>query len=795
MIFPKHLLIICASALITLNTFAENIRFFSLDEVKLTDSPFHNAMEVDKKYMLELNADRLLAPYLREAGLTPKAESYGNWENTGLDGHIGGHYISALSLMYAATGDRDIKDRLDYMISELARCQDSSGDGYIGGVPGSKQLWKEIKEGNINAEGFSLNDKWVPLYNIHKPYAGLRDAYLHAGVEQARDMLIKYTDWMIDITSGLSDAQVAKMLISEHGGLNEGFADVYSLTGDKKYMELAKRFSDHRILDPLIKKEDRLTGLHANTQIPKVIGYQRIAELDNKPEWQDASIYFWDNVVNERTVSIGGNSVREHFHPVDDFSLMISDREGPETCNTYNMMRLSMMLFAQTEETKYLDYYERAVYNHILSTEHPEKGGFVYFTSMRPGHYRVYSQPHTSFWCCVGSGLENHAKYGELIYAHQNDNIYVNLFIPSILKWKEKGITLTQETSFPETEITEITVDPKKPKKFAIKVRYPEWMDGNRMTVDINGELHSFVEESGFVTINRKWRKGDKIKIYLPMQLRIEQLPDNTEFYSILYGPIVLGSRTHNRDMDGLFAGDGRMDHRAMGKYYPMNEDIKMIVCENNDFINNIKRIDGEGLRFETWDIYDPNPENTLISKTVLEPFYNIHDSRYIVYFQKTNNEDYAKSYYEREVEKRQLELESNTIDFVRPGEQQSESDHGFKSSDTDTGINHDVKWRSGTFSYNLDIKDNENPYIMIKLWGGDAGATFKITINGIYREIIEVPSHNKESFVIAEVSVPENINGKFEITFDNFVNFTNSGIYEVRLIKEEYRETENFGF
>ena len=414
------------------------VSYFSLQDVKLLSSPFLQAQQTDLHYILALDPDRLSAPFLREAGLTPKAPSYTNWENTGLDGHIGGHYLSALSMMYAATGDTAIYHRLNYMLNELHRAQQAVGTGFIGGTPGSLQLWKEIKAGDIRAGGFSLNGKWVPLYNIHKTYAGLRDAYLYAHSDLARQMLIDLTDWMIDITSGLSDNQMQDMLRSEHGGLNETFADVAEITGNKKYLELARRFSHKVILDPLIKNEDRLNGMHANTQIPKVIGYKRVAEVskDDKDwnhaaEWDHAARFFWNTVVNHRSVCIGGNSVREHFHPSDNFTSMLNDVQGPETCNTYNMLRLTKMLYQNSGDVdnsnqpdpRYVDYYERALYNHILSSQEPDKGGFVYFTPMRPGHYRVYSQPETSMWCCVGSGLENHTKYGEFIYAHRQDTL------------------------------------------------------------------------------------------------------------------------------------------------------------------------------------------------------------------------------------------------------------------------------------------------------------------------------------------------------------------------------------
>ena len=353
------------------------------------------------------------------------------------------------------------------------------------------------------------------------------------------------------------------MLRSEHGGLNETFADVAEITGDKKYLKLARRFSHKVILDPLIKNEDRLNGMHANTQIPKVIGYKRVAEVskndkdwNHAAEWDHAARFFWNTVVNHRSVCIGGNSVREHFHPSDNFTSMLNDVQGPETCNTYNMLRLTKMLYQNSGDVdnsnkpdpRYVDYYERALYNHILSSQEPDKGGFVYFTPMRPGHYRVYSQPETSMWCCVGSGLENHTKYGEFIYAHQQDTLYVNLFIPSQLNWKEQGVTLTQETLFPDDEKVTLRIDKAAKKNLTLMIRIPEWAGNSKgYEITINGKKHLSDIQTGastYLPIRRKWKKGDMITFHLPMKVSLEQIPDKKDYYAFLYGPIVLATST-----------------------------------------------------------------------------------------------------------------------------------------------------------------------------------------------------------------------------------------------------------
>ena len=517
--------VLLSVALIALTATAQlptRVESFPISSVRLGESQFLKNQQMDIHYLLGLDADRLLAPYLKEAGLTPKAENYSNWENTGLDGHIGGHYLSALSYTYAATGNEEIEDRLDYVMKELKRCQDAAGDGYLSGVPGGRKIWKELSEGNIRANSFGLNDRWVPLYNIHKIYAGLRDAYLIAGRSEAKTMLIKLTDWMVQLVSGLTDEQIQKMLISEQGGLNETFADVYGITKDQKYLKLAHQFSDQQMLKPLLESKDNLTGKHANTQIPKIIGYKRIADLEGLQDWDRAAKFFWDVVVGQRSVSIGGNSMREHFNPTNDFSGLLASEQGPESCNTYNMLRLTKMLYQTSADKNFMDYYERALYNHILSILNPVQGGFVYFTPMRSGHYRVYSQPQTSMWCCVGTGLENPARYGEMIYAHEGSDLIVNLFIPSTLTWDD--LTVKQENRFPQEPSTTLTLNLKKAKKFALKIRLPWWTDGAKLAV--NGSPVDTQTKDGYIIVDRKWKDGDAVNIELPMHLTAITTPD-----------------------------------------------------------------------------------------------------------------------------------------------------------------------------------------------------------------------------------------------------------------------------
>lgn len=672
------------------------VESFPISSVRLTKSPFKHAENMDIQYLLAINPDRLLAPYLKEAGLEPKAENYTNWENTGLDGHVGGHYVSALSYMYAATGNKEIKDRLDYMIAELQRCQDA--DGYLSGVPNGRQIWKEIKEGNIRASGFGLNDRWVPLYNIHKIYAGLRDAYLIGGKEEAKGMLVKLADWMIRLVEGLTEEQLQDMLRSEHGGLNETFADVAAITGDERYLKLAHQFSHQLVLQPLLKKEDKLTGMHANTQIPKVIGYKRMADLEGNQEWSEAARYFWETVVEHRSISIGGNSVFEHFHPSTDFSSMLNSEQGPETCNTYNMLRLTKMLYQTSADVSYMDYYERALYNHILSTINPIQGGFVYFTPMRSGHYRVYSQPQTSFWCCVGSGMENHARYGEMIYGHQKNNLYVNLFIPSVLQWQD--VELEQQTSFPEEEGTTLVVSPSKgKKKFALHVRVPQWVGKEEIRLSVNGESQKVEMKDGYAVVERTWKKGDKLHVDLPMHLYTMGLPDGSSHYSIMYGPVVLASSLGKQEQDGMYADDSRGGHIAAGPRWPL-QNMPVFVGKKDDLVSHVEKVNGKPLTFTLTGIHSNTTD-----KLTLEPFYRLHECRYMVYFPVLSETELATRLEKIAAEeKARIALDGITADKVTCGEQQPESDHFVKMEHSNMGDDEGVHWRetAGWFSYQM---------------------------------------------------------------------------------------------
>lgn len=766
------------------------VRPFPLSAVRLNDGPFLHAQQTDKKYILSLDQDRLLYPFYREAGIETNAKSYGNWENSGLDGHTGGHYLSALALMYASTGDAEVKSRLDKMVSELAKCQAKNPAGYVGGVPGGFAMWEDIKSGKIKADNFSLNGKWVPLYNIHKLFAGLYDAHVIGGNAEARDVYLTLCDWFAGVISNLSNTQVQNMLRSEHGGLNEVFALAFELTAKEEYRVVAKRMSHKKILNPLLAETDSLSGLHANTQIPKVIGFKKVGDITGDSSFLHAADFFWRTVVENRSVSIGGNSVREHFHPVNDFSSMISSNQGPETCNTYNMMRLSKELFLTSPEARYLDYYERAMYNHILSSQHPVHGGLVYFTPMRPRHYRVYSNVHETFWCCVGSGIENHGKYGEFIYAHDGNDLYVNLFVPSTLTWRERNIKITQVTDLPVRDETTLTVDIAKSSKLKMKIRRPAWVAADGFAITVNGKAIQYkLEKGNYVSIEKAWKKGDIVKIKLPMKVGIEMLPDGSPWGSFTYGPVVLAAATDTTELTGIVADDSRMGHVAEGKFFPV-DDAPVIVKSNDNFLTEVKRVPGKQLAFTANSLIYPDK----YSNIQLVPFASVHDSRYMVYWpvtSKTGLEEMNRRIKEKE--KEALALRARIVDEVQPGEQQPEVEHRFTGDSTSTGLTTGLRWRiaSGWFSYQLK-NDSKAKILRVTYFTGGQRRKFNVIINDVLIKTESFKDKWDDETIIIDYPIPADLlknSGVLVVKFDADKGHNTGRIAGVSLMRAENTE------
>lgn len=767
---------------------AGKMQLFSLSDVRLLDGPFKSAQQVDLDYILAHDPDRLLAPFRREAGLPKTAEPYGNWESSGLDGHTAGHYLGALAMMYASTGNAEMKQRMDHMVAGLAECQKANGNGYVGGVPGSKALWTDVAAGKLKINGFGVNDHWVPWYNLHKTYAGLRDAYLIGKNHQARDVLVGMGDWCVELISHLSDAQLQDMLRAEHGGMTESLADIYAITGDHKYLDAARRFSDHQILDPLVAGRDELTGKHANTQIPKVIGFERIAALTSDARQHRAALNFWDNVTAKRSVSIGGNSVNEHFNPTNDFKPMIEDRTGPETCNTYNMLRLTEALYQAGADSRYAEFYERALFNHILSTQDPQHGGFVYFTPMRPNHYRVYSTAGNGFWCCVGTGFENHAKYGEFIYAHDDDSITVNLFIASEVNWNARGLTLRQETSFPDQPRSHLVMKLKEPATFTLKIRQPAWLATSTFAVRVSGEaVDAKADATGYVSIRRTWKEGDTIDIDLPMKMQAEALPDGSNYVSFRYGPIVLAAATSADDQPGLFAGPGRGDHIAEGALKPLYEAPTLIATDVARLAEQLTQPDPRQLVFRL----PANTEPATSRDLKLIPFFRLHESRYFIYWPFASADHYAQQRQQIElVEREKLALEKATIDHVIPGAQQSEVDHAFKGEATNNGTHQGRGWRDahGWFSYELKSPGNEPADLLLTFYGGDRDRKFEILVDNQKITAVELDGKPGNRFITRRFPLPAQQGNAMTVKFVAAPGSVAGGLYELRLVRRDYQ-------
>jgi len=764
---------------------------FPLSDVKLLDGPFKHARDLNIEVLLKYDVDRLLAPYRKEAGLSEKAKCYPNWD--GLDGHVGGHYLSAMAMNYAATGNSECKRRMEYMISELKACQDANGlkypfwgVGYVGGVPNSVALWPKIKAGVVS----EIWKPWAPYYNIHKMFAGLRDAWLYANNNDAKNIFLNFCDWAITITAGLSDAQMEEMLGNEHGGMDEVLADAYQITGNEKYLVAAKRYSHKMFLDPLSQGIDILDNKHANTQIPKFIGFERIAELSNDKKYGRAGSFFWETVTTNRSLAFGGNSRREHFPAKESCIDFINVNDGPESCNSYNMLKLTEDLFRVQPSAKYADYYERTILNHILSTQHPEHGGYVYFTPARPRHYRVYSAPNEAMWCCVGTGMENHGKYNQFIYTHSKDTLYLNLFIASELNWKEKGVKIKQETGFPYEEQTKLTVI-EGSSSFKLMVRYPAWVSKGALKISVNGKDISYtVLSSSYISIDKKWKKGDVVKIMLPMHNTVEHLPNVPEYIAIMHGPILLCAKTGTEDLKGIIADDGRWGQYAGGEFLPVDKAPILIDDDIQNIGDKLVPVKDKPLNF-TLNVKMINPV-----ELTLEPFYKIHDSRYMMYWLALTNTGY-KAYLDSlaNIEKEKLALENRTIDYVANGEQQPETDHAMQSEKSNKGNNFNEFYREardgGYFSYDLSTKSETNLSLFIRYWGAEWGSRkFDIYIDD--EKLLSEDNSNKwnqSMFKNIVYPIPDSmVKGKshIRVKFQASQGSTAGGIYIVRLLRAE---------
>jgi DUF1680 family protein len=664
---------------------------FSLREVQLFDSPFKHAMELDERYLLELDVDRLLHNFRVNAGLPSNAKPLGGWEapDCELRGHFVGHYLSACAQMYASTGDKRFKEKGDAVVAGLAECQAKLGSGYLSAYPESF-IDRVEKPSRV----------WAPYYTLHKIFAGLEDMYEYCDNDQALDMAKKFGDWAIARNSKLTDEQMQTMLNTEHGGMNETLANLYALTGEDKYLKVSLRFNHHRVIDPAAHQEDKLTGLHANTQIPKFIGTARQYELTADDSLKTASRFFWNTVVKERSYVIGGHSDGEMFSAKERLSQALGPNTT-ETCNTYNVLKLTRHLFCWEPKAEYADYYERALYNHILASQNPETGMMCYYVPLRSGSRRNYNTPNESFWCCTGTGVENHSKYADSIYFHSTQDLYVNLFIPSELNWKGKGLKLRQETTYPDQESSKLIFTCDSPVELSLNLRHPFWATKN-FQVRVNGESAPTSGEGSYAVIKREWKSGDIVEIAMPFTLRTEAFKDNPNRFAILNGPLVLSAPVDAH------------------KPFPA------VVAEDPVLLASLKPVSGKPNTFS-------GPANIFLTAdegpggVTLKPFYQASTESYEVYWDRFTPAEWdaKKADYKAQLAQ-QKELDARTVDSVNAGEEQNERDHNLKEENTDTRDFNDQQFRivstNGWFVWDLKVLPAQSQELRVVFGRGGRG-------------------------------------------------------------------------
>lgn len=767
------------------NAVPDVARPLPLSSVRLTGGPLKHAQDLDADYLLKLEPDRMLAFYRKRAGLEPKAQPYGGWDGDGknLTGHIGGHYLSGVSMMYAATGDARFKERIDYIVREFKEVQDKHGDGYLGALANGKEQMIEVSKGNIRSASFDLNGLWSPWYVLHKTYAGLRDAYRYTGNRTALELEIKFAVWAESIMSKLDDAQTQKMLNTEFGGMNEVLADLYADTGDKRWLALSHRFDHRAVLDPLARRENILNGLHGNTQVPKIQGsLMRYVYTGDKADG-DAAKFFWDIVADHHSFATGGHGKDEYFGPPDQLSERIDGRTA-ETCNVYNMIKMTRKLFALQPDMKFAEFHERALFNHILASMDDTDGRTCYMVPVGRGVQHEYQNMFGSFTCCVGSGMESHALHGDGLYYESGDKLWVNIYAPSTAKWEAAGVDLAMDTTFPEGDSASLKLTLKAPKQFTLALRRPSWA-GEGFAVKINGQpIKQLAQPGAYVELKRRWKTGDTVALTMPKKLRLEPLADNAHVTAILWGPIVL-------------AGDlgperqGRRGGQGAGQPAPQPISIPSLVTANQSLSDWIKAATDKPGNFRTSGVGRGQDVD-------LVPFYRLHRRTYSVYFDLFTPSEWEKKAADLlAAQERQRKLEAATVAFVdQPGEVYSERDFNQQGEETAPVRVGGRPGRSAKkwFSFDLPV-DAAHPLKLIATYHGEerANRSFEILVDGtrIGEQKIERhrPGSPTKSFFDVEYAVPADaVKGKQKVTvrFQATNGNETAGVFAVRLVRAD---------
>ncbi len=687
-------------------------RDLPLDTVRLTGGPLKHAQDLELEYLLALEPNRMLAFLRRSAKLEPKAQGYGGWDGDGrqLTGHIAGHYLSGVSLAWAATGDQRFKDRADYIVSELKLIQDAQSDGYIGALMDKdrvdgKILFQQISQGIIRSGGFDLNGMWSPWYVQHKIFAGLRDAYRYTGNRTALDVEIKFATWAETILAPLSDEQVQRMLATEFGGMNEVMADLYADTGDRRWLALAGKFHHVAIVDRLAERKDILPGIHGNTQIPKLYGALKVYLYTGNEVEGAAAKYFWDEVTQHHTFATGGNTRNEYFGQPDQLSNMVDGRTA-ETCNVYNMIKMARTLFSMQPDTRYANYQERALFNHILASQDPDDGSVCYMVPVGRGVQHEYQGKFQSFTCCVGSAMESHALHADGLYYESKDQqsnpkLWVNLYTPSVAEWKSAGVKVEVATDLPIGQTATVKVTPQSPKKLTLAFRRPFWA-GDGFSVKLNGSaFKTAAPADSYVEITRTWKTGDSVELVMPKTLRKEALAGNPNRFAVMWGPLVL-------------AGDLGPERRGAQARTPPPE-VPILVANEQPVANWLKPVPGKPGTFRTAGV-------GLKQEIDFAPFYQLPRKRYAVYWDMYTPTEWSKRETDyRAAEEKQKKLEAATVAFVQPGQMQAERDSNQQGEDSSPVRVEDRFGRAATKWFSLDVAvDPSHPLTLIVTYSND---------------------------------------------------------------------------
>ncbi|MFT3704571.1 MAG: glycoside hydrolase family 127 protein [Agriterribacter sp.] len=743
---------------------------FNLKDVKLIEgSAFKHAMDIDERYILSLKPEKLLSRFYTNVGLKAKDSVYGGWESEGLSGHTLGHYLSACAMMYAATGSLACKERVDMVVRELSICQDARKTGYIGAIPKEDAIFYPLQRGEIKSGGFDLNGGWSPWYTVHKVMAGLVDAYLYCDNKQALAVVKKMADWTGTIVNPLTDEQRQKMLKCEFGGMNDVLANIYSITGNKKYLDLSYKFYDDFVMQPLADgKDDPIAGKHSNTNIPKAIGSARLFELTSNKADETIATRMWNIIVDAHTYANGGNGNYEYFGQPRKLSDALSDNTA-ESCAAYNMLKLTGHLFCWNPDSKLADYYERALYNDILASQHPQTAMMLYFEPLRMGSKKQYSDSVNTFTCCVGSGMENHAKYAEDIYFEGSDgSLFVNLFIPSTLNWSSKKISITQNTDYPNAHQSTFTIHGKQPVRFSMRIRSPWWLKEDAAITVNNKKTAVEKDKLGYFVITRQWHDNDKIEISMPMTLYTESLPDNSNRIAVLYGPLLMAGNLGDTMPDPVYGTPVLLTDNRNVQDWAVHDNANPLVFH----------MKGVGKPFDV----------------TLSPFYKNIDNYYSVYWDYFTNTEWnaRQSAYEAE-KKYQKEIEERTVDIMRLGEMQPERDHNLQASefsyasDAFGRTGREVR-KNGFFSFSMKVLPNGSNTLLCTYIGDDKNRQFDILVDDIKIATVELTGGTAGKFFDKEYLIPVDItNNKSSVVIKiQSINHKTAGrVFGCRIIKK----------